>query len=535
MRFNLLTEPWLPVRRKSGLSDRIAPWQVAGGDDPPVALAAPRPDFQAALHEFLIGLLQTACPPKDDTAWRQWLANPPESGGLRQVLEPLEPYFELLGERPLFLQDLELTAKDGVTNSVNALFITEPTGKTLSDGTDFFLKRGRVETLCPACAVMALYTLQAFAPSGGQGHRTGLRGGGPMSTIVRGNDLWTTLWSNVQPLRGKEALPSRKELPGKVFPWAVPTVTSQDGKAFNPTQAHPLHCFWAMPRRIVLLPQEEPAACDVCGQESSVVIREYVTKNFGYNYGETWVHPLTPYRDQGPDKPLFSVKGKAQITGYQHWMGLVYGNSREHVLKTKPAACVASFRNLGTGNGCLLMAGGYDMDNMKAVQWCEGQFPILRLPNENDEEWLEFFREEVDRLVAATDGMRRNLTGALKAALLGDRSKAKVTQGMLEEVSNEVWNRTEAPFYDLVSRLASSLDDEEASLVLREEWSALLCRTAIDLFQHYVLSGRFQAEQAKRAYDAFNNMKKFNWGLLRKILDLPKQQPDKTQSGGTAP
>ena len=28
MSFNLIAEPWIPVRRRSGLADRIAPWQL---------------------------------------------------------------------------------------------------------------------------------------------------------------------------------------------------------------------------------------------------------------------------------------------------------------------------------------------------------------------------------------------------------------------------------------------------------------------------------------------------------------------------
>ncbi|MGE4552218.1 MAG: type I-E CRISPR-associated protein Cse1/CasA [Desulfovibrionaceae bacterium] len=532
MSFNLLTESWLPVRRKGGRAERVAPWRVVGGDDPPEALAAPRPDFQAALHEFLIGLLQTACPPADRAAWRAWLAAPPEPETLQQAFEPLAPYFELLGERPLFLQDLELQEKGGVVNPVSALLIPEPTGKTLADGTDLFLKRGRVEALCPACAAAALYTLQAYAPSGGQGHRTGLRGGGPMTTIVGGPDLWTTLWSNVQPVRGDAAPPGRAGLPGRVFPWAAPTRTSQDGKPFTPEEAHPLHCFWAMPRRIVLLPEESPApeACDVCGETTAMPVRRYVTKNFGYNYGETWVHPLTPYRDQGEGKPLFSVKGKAQITGYRHWMGLVYGNSQNHALKTRPAACVAAFRRNAPGGGGSLMAAGYDMDNMKAVQWCEGRFPILRLPDEDDAEWLEFFRQEVDRLVEAADAMRQTLVKHLKIALLGEKSKAKADQGVLEEASAEVWNRTEAPFYEAASRLAVVLKDEDEALALRRDWLQRLRRVAEDLFHEYALSGGFEPGQAQAAYGAFNTMKRLNWGLLHKVLDLPKPKP-----GGTTP
>jgi CRISPR system Cascade subunit CasA len=59
---NLISERWIPVRHADGSHERIAPWQLTdgvGGDNPIVAVASPRPDFDGALTQFLIGLLQT--------------------------------------------------------------------------------------------------------------------------------------------------------------------------------------------------------------------------------------------------------------------------------------------------------------------------------------------------------------------------------------------------------------------------------------------------------------------------------------------
>jgi CRISPR system Cascade subunit CasA len=54
---NLISDAWIPIRRKGGEEERIAPWEVTTrySDDPIVALAAPRPDFNGALIQFLIG------------------------------------------------------------------------------------------------------------------------------------------------------------------------------------------------------------------------------------------------------------------------------------------------------------------------------------------------------------------------------------------------------------------------------------------------------------------------------------------------
>jgi CRISPR system Cascade subunit CasA len=65
---NLITDPWIPVIRRNG-PDKIKPWQIAETDNPVMELNAPRPDFQGALYQFLIGLVQTCFAPEDEDEW----------------------------------------------------------------------------------------------------------------------------------------------------------------------------------------------------------------------------------------------------------------------------------------------------------------------------------------------------------------------------------------------------------------------------------------------------------------------------------
>ncbi|PAV24463.1 hypothetical protein CF392_16135 [Tamilnaduibacter salinus] len=54
---NLLTDPWLPFKRRDGRQEYRP---VTAMVDPDVIdLALPRSDFQGAAYQFLIGLLQT--------------------------------------------------------------------------------------------------------------------------------------------------------------------------------------------------------------------------------------------------------------------------------------------------------------------------------------------------------------------------------------------------------------------------------------------------------------------------------------------
>ena len=75
---------------------------------PFVAFAWPRPDFNGAMHEFLIGLLSTAAAPADDDEWEDWWLNPPAPDNLKERFANVVHAFNLDGPGPRFLQDLEM-------------------------------------------------------------------------------------------------------------------------------------------------------------------------------------------------------------------------------------------------------------------------------------------------------------------------------------------------------------------------------------------------------------------------------------------
>ena len=89
--------------------------------------------------------------------------------------------FVLDGAGPRFMQDREELV--GGVVPISGLLIDSPGANTIKNNVDLFVKRGRVTTLSRAAAAMSLFALQTFAPSGGAGHRTSLRGGGPLTTL----------------------------------------------------------------------------------------------------------------------------------------------------------------------------------------------------------------------------------------------------------------------------------------------------------------------------------------------------------------
>ena len=97
MPFNLIADPWLPVRRLSGGREWIAPAGLTSrfAEDPIVALDFPRPDWNAAVTELLIGLLATVMAPEDTTAWADLWEAPPAPEALAEKLATIRFAFNL--------------------------------------------------------------------------------------------------------------------------------------------------------------------------------------------------------------------------------------------------------------------------------------------------------------------------------------------------------------------------------------------------------------------------------------------------------
>jgi CRISPR system Cascade subunit CasA len=247
--FNLINDRWIPARCSDGAVETIAPWEITDriDDDAFVGFAWPRADFDGAAHEFLIGLLATAAAPADDEEWLAWWEAPPAPELLRKRFAEFADAFALDGDGARFMQDMDLL--DGAVEvDVGALLIDAPGENTLRKNADLFVKRGTVSVLSRAAAAMALFTLQAYAPSGGQGHRTSLRGGGPLTTLALAQrigqppNLWGRLWPNVETRAAIESrgVPGRNPVAsGSSRGWHRPALQTKKRTGGQPVRATP--------------------------------------------------------------------------------------------------------------------------------------------------------------------------------------------------------------------------------------------------------------------------------------------------------
>ncbi|TVR78672.1 MAG: type I-E CRISPR-associated protein Cse1/CasA [Rhodospirillales bacterium] len=553
--FALLDQNWLPVRRASGSVETIRPSDVTAGpaDDPIIAFNWPRADFDAAAREFMVGLLSTACWSRvRGDEWEAWWSEPPPPDVLQDWFAPLSPAFRLDGDGPGFMQDLD-PLDDGSVCDVSALLIDAPGANTITRNADLFVKRGQVRQLGRPAAAMALFTLQTFAPSGGAGHRTSLRGGGPLTTIVVPDgwsrdappSLWRLLWANVF---WQSDWPNPLDRLDRVFPWLAPTRVSKSGKQTTPDDVHPAQAFWGMPRRIRLdfdaATIKQP--CDLTGATDDVVAARYRTRPHGNNY-EGWsrAHPLTPYRRAKPGAAEWlPVHGQPGRLAYRDWLGLVVNDADDTPTRV-PAAILSLARarllDVGHTPSCRLSASGYDMDNMKARGFVESQMPLHLFP----EGAVRTYADAAVRTLVTAARRSQDALSAYIGRALAPGNPPAAGKGDRHLATIRFWDQTEQSFYRLLDTLADGfaplstdpdlLEEMVPTLVQRvaREWLQVLRREALAIFDDLVRLDSLDFESlesriaARRSLvNTFNGASKAGEALFTGLgLPVPERNP----------
>lgn len=497
MTFNLLTSPWLPVRRRlSGFAwvalPMIAPADAGGGsidDDCVEALAFPRPDWNAAVTEWLIGILAAAWPAADAVRWRRGWREPPSPDGLAQALAPLVPHFNGDGDGPLAFQDHD-PLPNAEEKEVAQLLIDSPGAITLTKNTDLFIKRDRTAALCLPYAYAALITLQTYAPSGGAGHRTSMRGGGPLTTLIaprEAGSLWQRLWANVPMARERPATwPADDPRWPLAFPWLAPTLVSDKKVVVGPDRVTDWLPFFACPRRIRLAVERE-GACALGGPADFGIVRQYRTQNYGANYTD-WTHPLSPYRTD-PKGVRFPVHPNPGSRGYRGWLGIWGGGSVE--ASRSVATWDEKRRDLEVDPRADVSAWGYDMDNMKACAWVDDRVPWFAFDQpETRQIWLSRASAAIGAagVAAAALGLaiRRVRAGVFSHDANGTeqfRVREDASLDLSVDAQSAFWAETEPLFRDWLDKLAPAPDDPQQTRL--REWRDGLRHATLDLFDRF--------------------------------------------------
>lgn len=470
--FNVLTDPWVPLRGPSGM-ERASVVDVLTGTSDAEAMGHPREDFDVLARMLLSAIVQALVPAKDAAMLRDRMARPMTREELTPTIERARAGFNLLGERA-FLQPAGGTRPGNETASL----LLDVSGTSRPK----LLRHDRsYDGLCPACMVLALYGCQTFAGAGGAGYRSGMRGPTSLVTLIARPHLREAVWANsliADTVTAGEQEPWR----GRVIDWA--SEASWKGKRSRATVSRAEGIFW-QPRAVKCRPVE-PGSCSACGSVGPRLGAFDYGKGQGSELASEglFIDPWLPTRSDGETWRAQSTPTDRPIwTGLAEMLAVVRGTSESRAeggATEQAAPVVAQWFGTLRERRISLAVFGQSTDKANLTGRFAENLSITMAPEEREEEFLSALRGRV----AEAEETLRGLLAALKAAW----SERKDARGSFwpADAQATFWQRTEGPFVDEKVRLERYYDrDADDAEVPDSRWADALCSTALVLYDEH--------------------------------------------------
>jgi CRISPR system Cascade subunit CasA len=220
------------------------------------------------------------------------------------------------------------------------------------------------ETICPDCSHVLNYNLhmnikgECFGPTGA----TGIRGGGAISTLIAGDGLKQTVFSNIV---ATDLFDKYAELDSEADNkpmWISPLL----GGLYQAQKIGLIRGLFALAYHINFIVEDKICHCDVCGCESEQSVTTFMREKYKGSYGSTkagrdagagwWPHPYTPrsVREDG----VYAVCARDQ--NWQSWQELtsyIVGKETDKAM-VEPAYIVRQYQEISGQSRTSLLVGG---------------------------------------------------------------------------------------------------------------------------------------------------------------------------------
>jgi CRISPR system Cascade subunit CasA len=528
---NLINDVWIPAILADGSKCKISPAQIAEIDNPVIELAAPRADFQGALYQFLIGLLQTSFAPEDHDEWLEYLETPPTVNLLRDAMSSITTAFEIdISKGPAFMQELDDFGEEDKDDCPIEDLVGENTRKKNSD---LFVKQGVITQVDPYWAALSLFNLQTSGVLAWGQHRVGLRGNGPLTSILLASEedaqLWKSLWLNVIDKENGDLIPGdwKKKKINDVFPWMTKTRVSPNKEKTIPMDVNPLQHFWPMPRRIRLKIEPVEGVCDISGESIDYGVKSFKRINHGVYYTENWLHPLTPYTSPTDKKNFPSViSGKDVSETFKDWPLIVIGYG-EPSNRSMPAMCIQLFHSHRSMDIDIadvnVWCFGYRANNANVYGYVDGKVPFLHISQEK----IDVFLSWVSLLIESTINVNESLCEAVSYAWYGiDESKKKRNKHAISKIKKspaiegDLYGVLQDDFYSMLFSMSETVKHRNQMLPAHaERWLSSLWKAQQEVFVKWSLDGEQDEKKYRQIILAKKSMEKlFNSNKVIKSL-----------------
>jgi len=485
LRFNALTDPWLPLVQGDGPTVWASFVEVLAGEKDGADLDYPRDDFRVFARLLLSALVQALFPAKNKAELVLRLETPIRRGDIETRIAPVLEDFELFGPKP-FLQIIP-PSKMPEGGAAPFVFPAE----------DLFSALTPLERLSLPVALVTLFIEHTFAGGAGRGYGAGPAGQPGALTLIDVGSVRASAWANT--LSSELVMPKyAKEDP---IPWS-----NQKRAATRREAVGLVTGLFFQPRGMWLVPGGR-GVCSFCGTEGATVRRspllpksDLAKKSAGSE--DLWQHPCAPL--------AVNSQGIAPIrlnADQPAWMGLAQllrPISKNKIKKEHPnegpAPVLQQWKAFGLRGAKAtpkLLVLHFDRDKANVKRRFFEAYPLTEL--------LADRREVVEILRAILDDaqlVQRRLTKALISAHDDQRRGGFA----LRDAEVEFWRESEPSFLRWLAGLASctewNVGTEQMALDRGDEMKRRVRRAAITIFDSHVELSEFDPSKAARVAKA---------------------------------
>ncbi|MBS3933334.1 MAG: type I-E CRISPR-associated protein Cse1/CasA [Truepera sp.] len=490
--FNLITEPWIPVRDGGNLT-MVSLEQALLEGHRFNRLEDPSPLVTTALHRLMLAVLHRALQgPVDSYQAEGWFKNGFDGEKIRAYLVKHHDRFDLFHPEKPFYQVPDFTLERSSRSwTVLAPELNSDNNKVLFDHT----VTSRPRPIQPAEAARLLVANQTFAISAGKSvlcHTATAPVATAALALMLGENLHQTLCLNLVGY-------STSEHERDFATWERPPLRVSDMENCEAARATPkgiVNRYTWLSRSVRLEPEEE---------HGQAVVR-WIAYASGIRYEEAAIRPdpMVAFRPDPKDPskryPLGFREGRAL---WRDFASLLPKPGSMHSLGVVDQARNV-YRVLGERfreRGIPVMVAGQANDQAKVELW-RGE--IFRLPEAilSDKDIWRFVEENLER----AEEMGRALNGAARVLAtqlltLGDRRPHKDDVNKLVQSfphQAAYWSALEGQFTGWIQQL--SLDFETKQERLKQTWQAVLLREALRAWQLTKLAAGDDARALRAIY-----------------------------------
>ncbi|HGU1616217.1 TPA: type I-E CRISPR-associated protein Cse1/CasA [Escherichia coli] len=326
----------------------------------------------------------------------------------------------------------------GVSGATNCAFVNQP---------------GQGEALCGGCTAIALFNQANQAPGFGGGFKSGLRGGTPITTFVRGIDLRSTVLLNVLTIpRLQKQFPNESHTENQPT-WIKPVKPNESVPASSIGFVRGL--FW-QPAHIELCDPIGIGKCSCCGQESNLRYTGFLKEKFTFTVNGLWPHPHSPCLVT-VKKGEVEEKFLAFTTSAPSWTQIsrvVVDKIIQNENGNRVAAVVNQFRNIASQSPLELIMGGY-RNNQASI--LERRHDVLMF----NQGWQQY-GNVINEIVTVGLGYKTALRKALYTFAEGFKNKDFKGAGVSvhETAERHFYRQSELLILDVLANINFSQADE---------------------------------------------------------------------------